>query len=155
MADFNSKYTGEQVESLLDIVSQGGGSKSVKSAPTDNMSGEILINFSVVPMQPDVVYVANTPVNAIYNLTLAEPQTLSVTYTLHFTMADVVGIFVFPENLLWANGKIPTIEAGASYELSIVATKLTDEYIYKAVLTSFKASIPLIVDSGTVEIESL
>ena len=26
MADFNSKYTGEQVEALLDIVSQGGGS---------------------------------------------------------------------------------------------------------------------------------
>jgi hypothetical protein len=25
MADFNSKYTGQQVEALLDIVSQGGG----------------------------------------------------------------------------------------------------------------------------------
>lgn len=116
-----------------------GVGENIMSAPIDNISGEYLVNFYSTPMQPDVAYVAEIPINAIYNLDMVAPQTLSATYTLHFRTAGTIGIFVFPSNLLWANGEIPTIEPYVNYELSIVATKLADEYIYKAVLTPFKS----------------
>lgn len=121
------------------VVDLGEIGKEVMSAPIDNMAGEYLVNFYSTPMQPDVAYVAEIPINAIYNLDMVAPQTLSATYTLHFRTADTIGIFVFPSNLLWANGEIPTIEPYVNYELSIVATKIADEYIYKAVLTPFKS----------------
>ena len=90
-------------------------------------------------MQPNAVYVAEGTVNGIQNVALATPEDIYAEYSLHFTTDEnAIGVFAFPEYLIWANGKIPTIEAGTSYELSVVATKLADEYIYKAVLTPFK-----------------
>ena len=46
---------------------------------------------------------------------------------------------MLPSYVLWANGTIPTLEAQTHYELSISATKIDNEYFYKAVLVPFKS----------------
>lgn len=42
------------------------------------------------------------------------------------------------EVMLWPNGTFPTLEPNTAYELSITATKVGGDYVYKAVLTPFK-----------------
>jgi hypothetical protein len=54
-----------------------------------------------------------------------------------FTAGEALSLMV-PISLLWANGQIPVIEEGVSYELSLVASKVNNTFVYKAVLTPFK-----------------
>lgn len=56
-------------------------------------------------------------------------------YTFYFRGARSV---IFPTNTLWAHGESPFVETTNNYELSVLATKMGDEYIYKAVLIPFK-----------------
>lgn len=115
------------------------GGKEVVEAPVEYISGTYLILFAT-GMQAGKVYVAKHRVTGIQSLFFEEPLTDVVDYTLHFTTGDVATLdpFVFPSHLLWANGVVPTITPDTSYELSVTATMLDEEYVYKAVLTNFK-----------------
>lgn len=115
------------------------GGKEVVEAPVEYISGTYLILFAT-GMQAGKVYVAKHRVTGIQSLFFEEPLTDVADYTLHFTTGDVATLdpFVFPSHLLWANGVVPTITPDTSYELSVTATMLDDEYVYKAVLTNFK-----------------
>lgn len=48
-----------------------------------------------------------------------------------------VSTLTLPSDVLWANGVAPEMDASKHYELSVVATKTGDSYIYKAILTAF------------------
>lgn len=143
MEDFNSKYTGQQVEDLLDQVASGnaggGGGKEIVEIAVMNGS----ISFAGIEgrpaFEPGKIYYATTPVLETVSIYSVIPPTENIgEYSLHFSYGDTdFAEFEAPSDWLWANG-IPTIEAGVSYELSVVATKLGSDYIYKAVLTKFK-----------------
>ena len=129
-------------ESLLgsgDIAISSGGSssKEVAEAPVEMMGGPLMINFANAPMQPNKVYVASSKINGIYNLSIATPTENHAEYMLIFSTDSIIETFAFPDNIRWANGVVPTIEINACYELSIAATKMNGEYVYKAVLTKF------------------
>lgn len=141
MEDFQSKYTGEQVEEMLDQIANGdigsSSSKEVIEAPVVMMDGPLVITFANEPMQPNKVYVASSAINGIRDLSIATPEENYAEYSLHFLVGDIIDMFVFPSHFRWANGASPLIDANAYYELSIAAVKMNGEYIYKAVLTKF------------------
>lgn len=116
--------------------SSGGGKDIVKC--TLSGLGEIVFNEYYTAFEPNKIYYADILVFGV-NVSLVTPPVGDIgEYLLYFTNADEYSIFEFPSDWLWANG-IPEIEAGVSYELSVVATKVGGEYIYKAVLTPFKS----------------
>ena len=92
-------------------------------------------------MLPNTIHVMTS--SAVSSITIdgfTEPTELTAEYTLHFFTGSSVGSFTLPEEVVWANGTAPTIEASTAYELSVVSTYFNDNYIYKAVLTPFKVS---------------
>lgn len=90
--------------------------------------------------EPNKIYYATTPVLETVAIFSVIPPTEDIgEYSLHFSYDNQsFAFFEAPSDWLWPNG-IPTVEAGVSYELSVVATKFGSDYIYKAVLTPFKS----------------
>lgn len=86
--------------------------------------------------------------DTIYIVNLANADSISLSfypsaqveeYTLY--LKNVTGVRLPTSSnsakYLWANGDIPTLISDVDYELSIVATRIGEMYIYKAVLTPF------------------
>ena len=91
------------------------------------------------PLEPNKVYYCTEQVKSIQVSNITPPTNDVAEYLVYFTTENInMEPSVFLISLLWANGDVPTIEGGVTYELSIVATKLGGNYIYKAVLTPFK-----------------
>jgi hypothetical protein len=123
---------------------EGGGSSSGKEYV------EVVVFMDTIrfdeatsePFEPNKVYYATEAISEAVDITSVIPPTGDVgEYTLYFTTVSTgmfLGFLNLPSNWLWANGQIPTLEKGVSYELSVVATKLGNDYIYKAVLTPFR-----------------
>lgn len=95
------------------------------------------------PLEPNKIYVSHfTVVFGINVFDIIPPTDLYAEYTIIFKTGggtDYEGELTLPSYILWANGTIPTIEAQTNYELSISATKIDNEYVYKAVLVPFKS----------------
>lgn len=85
------------------------------------------------------VYVIPNTISSL-SVGIAEPTdgVLVKDYIIHFFTGASVSSFSFPDELLWANGNVPTIEESTAYELSVVATSIGGGYVYKGVLTVFK-----------------
>lgn len=116
--------------------SSGGGVPVI--AVTIHM-GELSFSEHTIPLEPDKIYYANESIEMVYIYTVTPPTGDVGKYSVHFTTTSIVLGFECPQNWLWANGTTPTLEPSTTYELSVVATKFGDDYIYKAVLTPFKA----------------
>lgn len=97
---------------------------------------------TAITMLPNTIHVMSS--SAVSSITIdgfTEPTELTAEYTLHFFTGSSVDSFTLPEEVAWANGTAPTIEASTAYELSVVATKINDNIVYKAVLTPFTAAL--------------
>lgn len=127
----------------IEIVGGGGGSSSGKEIV------EVIVDWGSISFtgmggkpsfEPNKIYYGTTPVIESVSIFSVIPPTEDIgEYSLHFSYDNLNSVyFDAPSDWLWSNG-IPTVESGVSYELSVVATKFGDDYIYKAVLTPFKA----------------
>lgn len=116
----------------------GGKSRNILSAPVVNNYIEFT---SSLPMQPNSVYISETPVSGIGISSILDPVENFAEYTLHFTTSISFIPITLPENILWANGSMPDIELNTPYELSITATKCNGAFQYKAILVPFKPII--------------
>lgn len=137
MVDYKSKYTGEEVESILDAVKNIN--KPILDAPYDSSNsiagfvGDNVMKHSVIYITPDMVEVSIVIEN------FETPNKDVVEYIWHFVTGTSPTLSL-PDYLYWPNGEMPEIEDDTVYELSITATRHypTSDYIYKAVLVPFK-----------------
>lgn len=113
-----------------------GGKEYVKK----EIGGTGALNFyATEPLEPNKVYYCTEQIKSIHIDGITPPTNDVAEYLVYFTTENInMEPSKFLSSLLWANGDAPTIEGGVTYELSIVATKLGGNYIYKAVLTPFK-----------------
>lgn len=144
---YNSKYSGEQVESLLDRVASGGGGGS-----SDSDRKEVIYwSFTDGPiedMRPNVVYWYDANTEVIINSFEAPPEGVDsydeFTVVVGFGAGGTGGggasySLTLPSNVMWANGNIPDVSTAYYWELSI--SRISDGYgldRYFAVLTPFK-----------------
>jgi hypothetical protein len=127
---------GQSIVGSGNIEINGGGGGS--SSNGKNLVSSIDLIFSEdEPLLPDTTYYCND-VAAIDISAVTPPSGDYAEYTLLFKTDEDVYI-TCPDNWLWANGQVPSVEGETVYELSVVATKFGSDYIYKAVLTPFKS----------------
>lgn len=120
---------------------EGGGGSSGGGVPVIAVTihqGELSFSEHTIPLEPDKIYYANESTEMVYIFVVTPPTGDVGKYSVHFTTTSMVLGFECPQNWLWANGTTPTLEPSTTYELSVVAIKFGDDYIYKAVLTPFK-----------------
>lgn len=113
------------------------GGKEVLDAP---IASSYAVYFdSGTPMLPNKIYIANDNYTIVQIDTITPPEGKCGEYSLHFYATSTSTRISLPSSVLWANGEIPTIEAGCYYELSIMAIQIPNsQYVYKAILTPFK-----------------
>lgn len=121
-----------------------GGGKVIASVSAD-MGGIIFGAMSWPPMSPNTIYVYDSG-TILKHLTVYEFEDTSelyaeysVIFKLEIGSDEDTAQVSLPEYVLWANGVIPQVEAGVTYELSITRTKLRGGEVFNAVLTPFKA----------------
>lgn len=120
-----------------------GGGKVIASVSAD-MGGIIFGAMSWPPMSPNTIYVYDSG-TILKHLTVYEFEDTSelyaeysVIFKLEIGSDEDTAHVSLPEYVLWANGVIPQVEAGVTYELSITRTKLRGGEVFNAVLTPFK-----------------
>ena len=118
---FNSKYSGQQVEDLLDKVANGntggggGGSSSGSSAyPLVNHGSEI----SVRAIQPNIFHLFGDVEDVDLILEDGDESVVNE-YVFQFTYLEGPFPCSFPDTIKWANGE-PVLEDGKTYQISIV-----------------------------------
>ena len=133
------------INSVLESIIGGNGLTSGKKiVPVEVSNGSISFNESKnLPFEPNKIYYATTIVDESISIDWVIPPTEGVgKYCLHFSTAlSGLGVELeLPSDWLWEYGKIDesVIEFEANYELSVVATKVNDSYVYKASLTRFE-----------------
>lgn len=137
---YNSKYTGAEVENLLDQVKNG----NVGGSGSNQMNIEEIDTVWDLKLNPNTIYIS-TGLNHGLNISNIVPPlngALTAQYIVHCNIASGGhdGIVV-PDTVMWANGVLPDISLGGDYEFSVVATKMGDNYIYKAILTRFQYAL--------------
>ena len=93
---------------------------------------------TIASAQADTAYViTNTSAGDVKVSALAAPASgvLMARYMVMFTGATSLTL---PSGVLWADGKVPTIDSSVHYELSIVGTRFGNTMVYKAILAGFK-----------------
>lgn len=150
MADFNSKYSGEQVEELLDQVADGntggggGGGITVSSETivTENSTAPAFLSTGQI--KNNEVYILTSDISSltINNLAFSEHTKDYEKFTMIFTTASSASFngVSFPADWQWANGVAPNVEKGVTYELSVAYyARFSSSVRYNAILTPFKA----------------
>lgn len=151
------KINGKSLVGETDIEISGGGGEQIGQPYIDDSyaaeygEGYYMAGFDVYndpeypeyhidyPMLPNMIYICPIPVWYIFISALQPPTSDIGKYTFHFSTSNAIdcGIAI-AEHILMANGDRPhTLEPNTTYELSIVATKINGDYVYKGVLTSF------------------
>ena len=113
---FNSKYSGQQVESLLDQVASGntGGGGGGAAYPIENHDGE----HSIDAIQPNIFHLFGN-VETV-DLSLEDGDESGVNeYIFQFTYGGGPIPYSFPDTIQWVNGE-PVLEDGKTYQISIV-----------------------------------
>ena len=112
---YNSKYTGQRVEELLDQVANGGGSSSGSGAYAEVNHGTGDTTFTLTP---NTFHVWDEV--ASLDLSFAD-ETAGVAneYVFQFTSGTNPTSLVLPDTIQWANDE-PSIEANKTYQVSIV-----------------------------------
>lgn len=144
---YKSKYTGAEIDNLLDQVASGNtgsGNTGSGNSGSNQMNIEEIDLVWELELNPNTVYIS-TGLNYGLNISNIVPPSngeLTAQYIVHCNIATGGndGIVV-PDTVRWANGVLPDISLGGDYELSVVATKMGDNYIYKAVLTRFQYAV--------------
>lgn len=112
MSGFNSNYTGEEVQSLLDKIknlSEGGGKAAVVYHGTED---------TTIELTPNVVHKWDS-ISSL-SLTLPEDEDGYVNqYKVVFTAASDTFTMALPSALRWVNDEVPTFEASMQYEISV------------------------------------
>ena len=106
---YNSKYTGLEVEDLLDKVEDGRSAAYPILKPSSLPSA----------LQPNTYYDLGQRAGFIIDLAPYEPGIVNE-YIFRFTIADSGSELTLPDNIIWANGKIPPMTIGKNYEVSII-----------------------------------
>jgi hypothetical protein len=132
---------GESIVGIGDITISGGGGEK-EYVEVDGRSS-ITFNSGIRLFEPNKIYYSTCEVGELVVIDAdgVIPPTENVgEYTLYFTTSEMLGPMPLevPAEWIWANGTAPTIENGVTYELSVCATKLGNDYIYKACLIPFK-----------------
>ena len=110
MEDFNSKYTGAEVEAKLDSI----GKTAVVYHGTED---------TTIELTPNVVHKWDS-IDSL-SLTLPEDEDGYVNqYKVVFTAASDTFTMAVPSALRWVNDEIPSFEAGMQYEISIEGKKI-------------------------------
>lgn len=146
---YNSKYTGQQVEALLDMVSQGGGTGgeggSSGSGGGDTAKEVVYVFDGVIEeLEPNKVYIYESSNLEFEIQSIQEPYEDYAEYHVIFEAQPYVGSVTYtptitlPDNINWANGNIPDLTEQGIYELSIVYWFGVNDSGYNAVITKFK-----------------
>lgn len=146
---YNSKYTGQQVEALLDMVSQGGGTGgeggSSGSGGGDTAKEVVYVFDGVIEeLEPNKVYIYESSNLEFEIQSIQEPYEDYAEYHVIFEAQHYVGSVTYtptitlPDNINWANGNIPDLTEQGIYELSIVYWFGVNDSGYNAVITKFK-----------------
>ena len=143
MIYYNSKYKSSKIEELLDkagtalqpdeyaepyLVDYGGGGMGACFAVEDDIDS---------PMLPDVTYICPVALMAVWVQTLQPPTGNVGKYTFHFKVGSDGAMVYIDESILMAGERPETLEPNVAGELSIVATKIGNSYVYKGVLAIF------------------
>lgn len=112
---FNSKYSGQQVESLLDQVANGNtGGGGGAAYPIENHGKEISVNV----IQPNIFHLFGTVEDVDLVLEDGDESVVNE-YVFQFTYAEGPFPCSFPDTIKWVNGE-PVFENGKTYQISIV-----------------------------------
>ena len=116
MEDFNSKYTGEQMEELLDQVANGGSGESGSSSSAYKLV-EHGTNNTTFTLTPNTFHVWEEVSELI--LTFGE-ETVGVTneYIFQFISGTTATTLTLPDNIKWVSE--PNIQANKIYQVSIL-----------------------------------
>jgi hypothetical protein len=112
---FNSKYEGQEVEQLLDIVANGGAGGGSSAYPQINHG----TSDTTFTLTPNTLHVWDEV--ASLDLTLGEPREGIVNeYIFQFSSGNVATTLTLPEGLKWVEGISPFVLANRCYQVSIV-----------------------------------
>ena len=104
---YNSKYTGQQVEALLDIVTQGGAYAEVNHGTSD----------TTFTLTPNAFHIWDEV--ASLDLSFGEEVVDVVNeFVFQFTSGATATTLTLPDTIQWVEQ--PTIEANKTYQVSIV-----------------------------------
>ena len=109
---YNSKYSGQEVEDLLDQVKNGevGGGSAYPLLKPSTMPKEL---------QPNVYY--DLGQRAGFNINLAQgEEDVANEYIFRLKVADSGSDLILPDNIVWAGDRIPSMTVGKTYEISII-----------------------------------
>lgn len=110
------------------LVDYGGGGMGACFAVEDDINS---------PMLPDVTYICPVAVMVVWVQTLQPPTGNVGKYTFHFKVGSDGAMVYIDESILMAGERPETLEPNVAGELSIVATKIGNSYVYKGVLAIF------------------
>ena len=115
---YNSKYTGQQVEELLDQVANGGGSSSGGSGAYAEVNHGI--GDTTFALTPNTFHMWDEV--ASLDLSFADEQTgVANEYLFQFTSGATATVLTVPSTIKWANGFDPTsLDANTTYEINIM-----------------------------------
>lgn len=113
---YNSKYSGQQVEDLLDQVAEGGGSSSGGSgayAEVSHGTGD-----TAFALTPNTFHVWDEV--AELDLSFADENVgVANEYLFQFESGATATSLTLPDTVQWVNGE-PAIEPNKTYQVSIV-----------------------------------
>ena len=114
---YNSKYTGQQVEELLDQVANGGGSSSGGSGAYAEVNHGI--GDTTFALTPNTFHMWDEV--ASLDLSFADEQTgVANEYLFQFTSGATATTLTLPDGLKWANNNVPTIAENKIYQVSVL-----------------------------------
>ena len=103
---YNSKYTGQQVEEILD------------KANSSTQYPVVTSSASSISMNPNTYYRVTQSLSSLtISFNAATDNTIVNEYLIEFLCGGTISV---PSTIVWASGKVPTFEVGKTYLLSVV-----------------------------------
>ena len=113
---YNSKYSGQQVEDLLDQVASGGSSSGGSGAYAEVNHGTSDTTFSLTP---NTFHIWDEV--ASLDLSFADEQAgVANEFLFQFTSGATATTLTLPDGLKWANDSAPTIAENMIYQVSVL-----------------------------------
>lgn len=112
---YNSKYTGQEVENLLDQVKNGGTGGGSSAYPMVDHG----MNDTTFELTPNTFHVWGEVTEL--DLTLGEELSgIANEYLFQFTSGDTPSTVILPETIKWMTGDSISIESNKIYQISIL-----------------------------------
>lgn len=144
MADFNSKYSGEQVEDLLDQVASGGSGNTKTPIKFVTPAAVIPVPMNIAKVLTSVTsttqtFVLGTGAATTNPANITQEQKWEIVFGINKSLTTAPTIIFNTGNIgtiYWVNGVAPTFEVGKFYEVSF----LNAGGVFLGVCTSFSAA---------------